>query len=154
MKTSEFNAAIILFITVFSISVAHGQLNVKGDTSQIEFPVIVYFGIEAGNIDPLNVSVSMDGNNFINQDFSNSSDTHVDTTKSGKIITSITLPHRHWPFTLTLKESIHQITATTKNGDAGLDVVFTVEKPLWLILSYWGKNHFQLHISERGVGFQ
>jgi len=61
--------------------------------------------------------------------------------------------HNYSTFKLNLKEGQHQITVTSSNGNAGLDVVFTVDKPLWLSLSYWGKNHFQLYISERPLVF-
>jgi hypothetical protein len=118
-----------------------------------EFPVDLFFSIENGGIDSLDLNVTIDGITVTNQRFSNRGDTRVDTTRPSKTLARAVSPHRHWEFTLTLPDGTHQIMASTSNGDAALDVVFELHKPLWLVLSYWGKNHLQLNISERRVSF-
>jgi hypothetical protein len=153
MKNNARTIALVIFLFVLAASFAPAQTSSNRSTFHSGFPVTVYFSLEAGT-DPLNVEVSMDGNTFINQEFTNSSAIKKDTTTTGKVRYIEMSSKPVWPFQLVLKEGIHQIMASSKNGDAGLDVVFTVEKPLWLILSYWGKNHFQLNIGEQPANFQ
>lgn len=50
-------------------------------------------------------------------------------------------------FNLNLPEGKYRITAESDNGNAGLDVVFDVDRTLWLFLTYWGENHLQFYIS-------
>lgn len=99
-----------------------------------EFPVILYVSSEVSNVNPVNISVNIDHKNIIvDKDFyaGNGNST----------------------FKLNLKKGQHQIVVESNNGNAGLDVVFTVDKPIWLSLSYWGKNHFQLNISYQPLVF-
>jgi hypothetical protein len=154
MKTTIYRALLPGIVALLSVSVAYGTFKTRYDTTKTEFPVIIYFSIENGRIDPLNLSIEMDGKNVVNRSFSNRSKSPMDSTKSSKSKTYVgSASPPHWGFKLTLAKGTHQIMASTSNGDAGLDVVFTVDKPLWLVLSYWGKNHLQLNISDRPVGF-
>ena len=101
-----------------------------------EYPITVYVSSQnGGSVNPVNISIEIGDNKIVNQDFYSGSG------------------HEHSKFELNLKEGRQQIVVTSSNGNAGLDVVFTVDKPLWLSISYWGKNHFQLDISERPIIF-
>ena len=141
---------ICCFIAILLISSGCATLKTDLGASEKEFSVILSFSKENGDVDPVNVNVTMDGKDtIVNRDFSNRGNSRMDTTKAGTVVVQVVSPPPHWEFKLTLAKGIHQIMAASKNGDAGLDVVFTVDKPLWLYLSYWGRNHFQLYISNR-----
>lgn len=108
---------------------------VSQTTSREEFPVVIYVSNQMGKVNPVNIKVSIDQKTIVDSAFSN----HGGYSWSA--------------FKTSLKNGGHQVIVTTTNGDAGLDVVFTIDKPLWLVISYWGKNHFQLNISPKPVVF-
>ena len=140
--------------TILLVLSGCATLNTNPSNPKKVFPVTVSFSKEMGDVDPVNVNVTIDGKDtVINRDFSNRGNSWTDTTKAGAIIAHIVSPPPHWDYNLTLSGGIHQIEVTSKNGDAGLDVIFNVDKPIWLYLSYWGKNHFQLHISDHKMGY-
>jgi PBP1b-binding outer membrane lipoprotein LpoB len=106
------------------------------NVSKKDYQIILYISSESGNyVNPVNVVVKIDQKKIVDQN-----------------IKAIYLS-KHSTFRLSLTEGQHQIVVESNNGNAGLDVVFEVHKPLWLALSYWGKNHFQLNISEVRIGF-
>ena len=123
----------IILLLLFGCS----TLETAQDDSTKEYPITLYISSQNGGyVNPVNIAVEIGyKNKIVDQNFD---------CGDG---------HNHSTFKLNLKEGQHQITVTSSNGNAGLDVVFTVDKPLWLSLSYWGKNHFQLHISERPLVF-
>ena len=136
MQNKYFSSIAIISITLLIF--LSGCSTFKSDTnvSKKDFPVILYISSESGNyVNPVNVVVKIDQKEIVDQYI--------------KAI-YISSPSR---FKLSLKEGTHQIVVNSSNGNAGLDVVFEVHKPLWLDLSYWGKNHFQLNISEFALGF-
>jgi len=150
MHIKSVKYVITYFIPTLFLLSGCSTSNSNRNDSKEQFPVILEFSKENGEVDPVNVSVTIDDDSIIvNRDFSDRVNSRVDTTKMGTIVATVVSPPPHWEFKLTLKKGVHQIMATSLNGDAGLDVVFTVDKPLWLYLSYWGKNHFQLNISNR-----
>ena len=123
----------IILLLLFGCS----PLETAQDDSAKEYPVTLYISSQNGGyVNPVNIVVEIGyKNKIVDQNFD---------CGDG---------HNYSTFKLNLKEGQHQITVTSSNGNAGLDVVFTVDKPLWLSLSYWGKNHFQLYISERPLVF-
>jgi hypothetical protein len=123
--------------SIFLLILFSGCVTLKtgADVPQKEYPVILYVSSENGGlVNPVNISVTLDNKNkIVDQDcfasaFGNNSQ-----------------------FKLTLTEGRHQFVADSKNGDAGLDVIFSVDRPIWLYLTYWGKNHFQLYISYQAM---
>jgi hypothetical protein len=130
-------------------------MEVNHNSSPKLFPVALFFTNMAGNPNPINLSVTFDDTNIVvNKDIYSGDSTKVETTSTGMVSLTLISPPQHWEYNLMLVEGTHQMVATTKNGDAGMDVVFTVDKPIWLDLTYWGKNHFQFHISEHMLIFQ
>ena len=130
---------VISSLSLVSIIVilGHDSRGVSQAPSKREFPVVLYVSSQSSYVDPVNIKVFFEGEkDTVNQDF------YYRTGNS------------HSTFHYSLKKGQHQIIVTSKNGEAGLDVVFYVDKPLWLGLDYWGKNHFQLNISDRPLGFQ
>jgi hypothetical protein len=95
------------------------------------FPVILFVASENGGfVNPVHIKATIDSKiPLVDQDF------------------SAGLEAGHPEFKVNLSKGRHQLEAESVNGDAGLDVIFMVDKPMWLYLSYWGKNHFQLNIS-------
>jgi len=116
---------------LFGCSAGH----VSQATAMSESPVAIYVSNQTAEVNPVNIKVSIDQKAILNQNF---------PCGSG---------HNWSRFKVSLKEGRHQLVVTSSNGDAGLDVVFTVDKPMWLVIDYWGKNHFQLVISHEPVGF-
>ena len=123
--------SIILFLLLLGCS----PLKTVESNSTAKYPVTLYVKSQNGGyVNPVNISVEIGyKNKIVDQNFYSGID--------------------HKTFKLILKEGKHQIIVKSSNGNAGLDVVFTVDKPLWLSLSYWGKNHFQLNISESPIIF-
>ncbi len=150
MHTKSIKYLITYFIpTLFLLSGCAASNSDRNDSKE-QFPIILEFSKENGEVDPVNVNVTIDDDSIIvNRNFSDRVNSRVDTIKMGAIVATAVSSPPHWEFKLTVKKGTHQIMATSINGDAGLDVVFTVDKPMWLYLSYWGKNHFQLNISNR-----
>ncbi len=120
---------------VMAVLVGCSAGRVSQATPKGESPVVIYVSNQTGEVNPVNIKVSIDQDSILNQDF---------LCGTG---------HNWSSFKLSLKEGRHQLVVTSSNGDAGLDVVFTVDKPTWLVIDYWGKNHFQLVISYEPVGF-
>ena len=147
------SSSLLLLLGSLLISTTRVSLAQK-ESPVPQFPLALYFGIESGGIDSLNLKITIDGIVVADKFFSDIIRTQSRSTKSAKTTYTASSTHKYWKFELPLPDGTHQITATSSNGDAGLDVVFELHKPLWLVLSYWGKNHLQLDISERRVGFQ
>ena len=126
----------IFFIVVLLISASSTFVIAQNDSSRV-FPITLFVGSQNNEyVDPVNIQIEIDGNkNFVDQDY------------------SLGDGHNVSMFKLNLTEGRHQIIVTSNNGDAGLDVLFNVNKQLWLLISYFGKNHFQLHISEHPLVF-
>ena len=120
---------------VMAVLVGCSSARVSQTNSRDEFPVVIYVSNQMGKVNPVNIKVSIDQKTIVNGDFSNDGG------------------YSWTPFKTSMKDGGHQIVVTSDNGDAGLDVIFEVDKPLWLVISYWGKNHFQLNISPRPVAF-
>jgi hypothetical protein len=101
-----------------------------------EFPVVLHVSNQTSEVDPVDIKISIDNDKpIVNQNFSCGTGHNVST------------------FKLAFNEGVHQLFVTSHNGDAGLDFVFMLDKPVWLIIHYWGKNHFQLNISYKPVVF-
>lgn len=133
------NSAWLVLIVSILILEPSGCATQKADqvTQKNQYPVVLYVNSEnGGGVDPVNISVVLDyERHIIDSAF------HAHANEP------------HFEYMSKLSEGRHQIVAGSKNGNAGLDVVFTVDKPLWLCLSYWGQNHFQLLISKSPIGF-
>ena len=125
----------ISYFVIFLLVISGCSLfeNIQNESS-MEFPITLYISNQDGHyINPVHITVEIDAlNKIVDQDFLN-----------------ITGGHSYSQYELNLKKGQHHIIVTSSNGNAGLDVIFTVDKPLWLSLSYWGENHFQLLISEQ-----
>jgi len=126
----------LLFIFVLC---SYGFLSTQqttADSSKKQYPVIIYISSQSSFVDPVNISVEIDfKNKILNKDFYYGDG------------------HNFSKFEINLDKGIHQFIVKSKNGNAGLDVIFNVNKPLWLDISYWGSNHFQMNISEVGLVF-
>ena len=113
-----------------------------------EYPIVLYVDHNEHNLpDSLNVVFIVDRDTIVNQNFSSRIPNYG---SNWAIVSSST---KKSEFNFKLSKGTHQIVVESKNADAGLDVIFSVDKPLWLFLDYWGKNHFQLNVSERPMGF-
>ena len=123
------SASLVLFLAVFN------PAKVAQTTTQHDFPVVIYVSNQMGKVNPVNIKVSIDHKTIVDSAFANNGG------------------YSWAAFKTSLKNGGHQIVITSTNGDAGLDVIFTADKPLWLVISYWGRNHFQLNISPKPVGF-
>lgn len=121
--------------TLFAFFAGFSPVRVNQTTVQPDFRVVIYVSNQMGKVNPVNIKVSVDHKTVVDSAFSNN---------GGYSWTA---------FKMSLNNGGHQIVITSTNGDAGLDVIFTVDKPLWLVISYWGRNHFQLKISSKPVGF-
>jgi hypothetical protein len=135
MQNKYFSSIAIISITFLIFLSGCSTFKSDINVSKKEYPVILYVNCQSGDVNPVNIVANIDQKKIVDQNISYS---------YFNIPTS---------FKLSLKEGIHQIVVKSSNGNAGLDVVFEVHKPLWLDLSYWGKNHFQLNISEVALGF-
>ena len=133
MKTKVIKISMLL-IFIFCISCSTQDF--LGKTKK-HYPIIIYVkSNDKGFINPVNISVKMDSKiEIVNQSFYAGYENLYST------------------FEINLEEGRHQIIVNSSNGNDGLDVVFKVDKPLWLVLSYWGPNHFQLNISDSKVAF-
>lgn len=98
-------------------------------------PVVLYVSNQTSKIDPVDILVTIDRNPVVNDTF------HVGNG------------HNWHTFELELAEGTHQIHATSDMGQAFIDVVFAAHSPMWLVLNYWGKCHFQLRLSTKPVLF-
>ncbi len=56
-------------------------------------------------------------------------------------------------FNFELPKGEYRFFAESDNGEAMLDVTFTIDRQLWLFLVYAGENHFQLYINQTGSVF-
>ena len=98
------------------------------DTSKTEYQITLYVESRSASfIDPVNICVTIDDSLKV-----------VDGNYSARV------PIHRTETKFNLSQGLHQMVVTSKNGDAGLDFVFTVDKPIWFDLVYIGKNHFQL----------
>ena len=61
--------------------------------------------------------------------------------------------HNNYQYKMSLTHADHQFVAESSNGQASIDVVISVDGPLWLVLDYWGKNHFQFQVYRHPVVF-
>ncbi len=125
----------ILCTSVMAAFAGPSSTSLTQTTARANYAVTIYVSNQTGELDPVNIMPSVDHRNIVNGNFSSGSG------------------HNWSGYKLALKEGEHQLIVTSDNGDAGLDVVFVLDKPLSLIITYWGKNHFQLNISPRPVGF-
>ena len=117
-------------------------------TSHGFYPITLYVdNTNRGLTDSLNIIVTMYSDTIVNQNFS----TVIHTP--GVTPAMVSSGTKMSEYNLHLTAGDHQIVVSSKNGHAGLDVVFTVDEPLWLMLSYWGDHHFQLHINKRPLVF-
>jgi len=102
----------------------------KTDVTAYGLPMMLYVSSQSSFVDPVNITVILDSDTIVaSRDF------------------SVGDGHKYSKFKIDLVNGRHHITASTSNGDAGLNVIFWVEKPTWLALNYWGKDHFELMIS-------
>ena len=117
-------------------------------SSNKSYSIVLYVAHNnRGLSDSLNIVFIVDRDTIVNQNVSSS----VNAMGSNRIVTSSAT--KTSTFNFDVREGRHQIVVESKNGGAGLDIIFTVDKPLWLFLDYWGKNHFQLDLSERPILF-
>jgi len=125
------------FVVLISLALSGcAAVKSESDITKKDFPVVIYVSRQNDNdINPINIVVLIDQKKILDKDFKVGGGNYNQEIK------------------LVLKGGTHQLEAQSSNGDAGLDVVFTVEKPTWLALSYWGKNHYQLNISYTGFVF-
>ena len=126
----------IFLIVVLLISASSTFIIAQNDSAKV-FPITLFVCSQNNEyVDPVHIAIEIDGKkNFVDQDY------------------SLGDGHNVSMFKLDLTQGRHHIIVTSKNGDAGLDVLFTVNKQLWLLVSYLGKNHFQLLINEGPLGF-
>jgi len=102
------------------------------------FPVTLYVGTKTSYLNPVNITATVDvKDTLVDRDFY-----APRPFKDG-----------HSAFTFTLRAGVHQFIVSSKNGDAGLDVVLPIDKPTWIVVDYWGKNHFQFFISYTAITF-
>ena len=130
--------ALTIWILILGSLAISGCATLKNDSdiSQKEFPVVLYVSRQnGGGIDPINIVVSIDQKNILDRDFKSGGNDY------------------HHEIKLVLKGGVHQLTAESKDGEAGMDAVFTVRRPTWILLDYWGKNHFQINISDNSFLF-
>jgi hypothetical protein len=129
----------ILFLLIIVIILSFGFVfqNKDSDTNERKYQVVLYVNSQSNyRVDPVYVKVIIDTNVVVNQNiyFGNGG-------------------HNNYKFNLALTEGEHQLVAESSNGNAGIDVVFPIDKKKWLVLSYWGQNHFQLNINDKPVIF-
>lgn len=125
----------------------------ESNVTKEKFLISLYITKE-GNVDPLNVNITIDHDTVINQDFSDPLKSQVDTLKMGKLSFSRESSPTNWQFKLKLTEGDHRLIATSSNGHARLDSVFTVDKMKWIVLRYGPDKMFRLQISDTPVGFE
>jgi hypothetical protein len=125
----------ILFIIVSGCTPPKPYLPIKDRPPRKNFQITLYIvGCTPVNHDAVHIRVIIDSQDtIVNKMFLTASD--------------------HPKFTFTLPEGMHQIIAQSDNGNAGLDVVYEVDSPLWLGLGYYGENHFQLAINKIPIIF-
>jgi hypothetical protein len=120
---------IILCVIIFAL-LGCSSSKMDANISKDEYPVKLYISSQNSHVDPVNIVVTLDfekklvENNFY--------------CGTG---------HNISEYKFTMTKGSHQFVVESNNGDAGMDVIFTIDKPTSLSLSYWGKNHFQLNIS-------
>lgn len=125
----------------------------ENNNSNEKFPVTVYITKE-GSVDPLNVNITIDHDTVINQDFSDPLKSQADTLNMGKLSFTRESSPTNWQFKLKLTGGDHRFIATSSNGDARLDSIFTVDKMKWLVLRYGPEKMFRLQISDNPVDLQ
>lgn len=136
---NSLNSVSLVLIVSILILEPSGCATQKGEQGapKNQYPVVVYVNSEnGGEVNPVNISVDLDEHKHIVD-----SSFHADAYGP------------QYRYKCMLTEGKHQIVVESKNGNAGLDVVFPVDKPLWLCISYRGQNHFQLNISYQPMIF-
>jgi hypothetical protein len=107
-----------------------------------DYPVTLIVSNQNGfNVEPVHIIVKMKEYSRQRQKTNSSEIIIVDQDFYNKV------GHSNSSFKLNLKEGGHRIIAETKNNNYKLDVIFEVDRPMWLYLSYLSNNQFRLHIS-------
>ena len=123
------------------------------NNSNEKYPITLYI-TKDGSVDPLNVNITIDRDTIIDQDFSDPSKSRADTLKMGKLSFMSAAPPPNWQFKFTLTGGDHRVVATSRNGGASLDSVFSVNSKKWLVLFYGPEKNFRLQISNNPVVLQ
>jgi len=125
-------------ILAFLLLASCAGTNTASDVAKQEYQVTLYVSSQdATFVNPVDIQVKLDNKTtVVDRDF---------YTGTG---------HNNTQFDLILRHGDHQLIAKSTNGDASIDVVFTVDGRLWLVLDYWGKNHFQFSVYRHPVLFQ
>lgn len=126
----------LLLSALLTYSAMPGCASVNSATPDSKHPVVLYVSSQVADIDPVDISVTIDGEHVVQDDF---------TFGDG---------HSWKTFHLSLSQGIHQINARSIAGKAILDVVFEVKGKRWLALDYWGEGHFQLGMFDEPVSFE
>ncbi len=132
-----------IFFTVFIILISGCSSSEKTGLKKTEFPVTVYVSNQYGRPGSVHLVVKISGPR---------SPEHIERTIANEDF-EWKIGHYHKKFEQNLPEGQYQIFAESNKGSAKLDVVFTVDKPLWLIVTYIDENHFQLNISQHSPVF-
>jgi hypothetical protein len=136
MNIKTIKSSICRYLIIFILSLGLTSFLSAQKSSPRDFPVTLYVSSQnTGYVDPVNITVTIDHNKIVNQDFRYGKGQNVST------------------FKFVLKEGQHQIVAESSNGSAIADVIFIVDRPLWLNIAYLGKSHFQLYMSPRKLSF-
>lgn len=136
MNIKTIKSSMCGYLIIFILSIGLTSFSNAQKSSPRDYPVTLYVSSQnSGYVDPVNIAVTIDHNKIVNQDFRYGKGQNVST------------------FRFVLKEGQHQIVAESSNGSAISDVVFYVDRPLWLNITYWGKSHFQLYISYHKLAF-
>ena len=129
-------AILLLFILGFATSGESQRIPLK------EFPVTLVVSNQYSlNVEPVHIIVKMKEYSRQRQKTNSSENIIVDQDfyyKTG---------HSRSSFKLNLKEGGHWIKSESKNGNNKLDVIFEVDKPMWIYVSYINNDQFRLHIS-------
>ncbi len=131
LKFIVFCFIVVFFMSGCSTTTTKTVRNVSSE----KFPITMYITKE-GSVDPLNVSVRIDHDTVINQDFSDPLKSQADTLNMGKLSFTRESSPTNWQFKFKLTGGDHRFIATSSNGDARLDSVFTVDKMKWIVLRY------------------
>ncbi len=106
------------------------------DTAATEIPVTVYVNSENGTyVNPVHMTLSIDHEaKIIEGDF----------PATGSAISQ---------YNLLLSKGVHQFVAESSNGNAATDLAVAIEKPTWIVITYWGRNHIRIQVSSQPLIF-
>lgn len=136
MFTRKFNLIQIFATILFILILGCSSSEKTGVSKKSEFPVTVYVSNQYGRPDSVHLRVKLNGPR---------SPEHIERTIADE---EFEWKIGHYPkiFEQNLPEGQYRILAESNKGNAILDVIFTLDKPLWLIVKYLDETHFQLNI--------